>query len=111
MTPRVIARFVDAPPGARAVYHGRPGHPVVLGPEQMRAVERLTGPFGARELVALGPTIECADLSSGRDVDTRKDLDAIRAEAELAGRAALLPRSRESTSIWKVAHQQERHTP
>jgi molybdenum cofactor cytidylyltransferase len=93
MTPRILARFVDAPPGARAVYHGRPGHPVVLGPEQMRAIEQLTGDSGARQLVANGLTIECADLSSGRDVDTREDLDAIRAEAEPGGRAALLPRS------------------
>jgi CTP:molybdopterin cytidylyltransferase MocA len=57
----------------------------------MRAIERLTGDCGARELLAHGPTIECADLSSGRDVDTREDLDAIRAEAKPAGRAAGLP--------------------
>jgi CTP:molybdopterin cytidylyltransferase MocA len=43
----------------------------------MRAIERLTGDRGARELLARGPTIECANLSSGRDVDTREDLDAI----------------------------------
>jgi CTP:molybdopterin cytidylyltransferase MocA len=82
MTPGVIARFLNEPPGARAVYHGRPGHPVVLGREQMRAIERLTGDRGARELLARGPTIECGDLSSGRDVDTREDLEAIRAEAK-----------------------------
>jgi CTP:molybdopterin cytidylyltransferase MocA len=57
----------------------------------MRAIERLTGDRGARELIAHGPTIECADLSSGRDVDTREDLDAIRAEAKPAARAAGLP--------------------
>ena len=91
MTPRVIARFLDEPPGARAVYHSRPGHPVVLGREHMRAIERLTGDYGARDLLADGPTIECADLSSGRDVDTREDLDAIRAEVNPAGRAAVLP--------------------
>lgn len=84
ITPRVIARFLDEPPGARAVYHGRPGHPVVLGREQMRAVERLTGDRGARTLLAHGPSIECADLSSGRDVDTREDLDATRAEGTAA---------------------------
>ncbi|MGA2925233.1 MAG: nucleotidyltransferase family protein [Solirubrobacteraceae bacterium] len=80
ITPQVIARFLNEPPGTRAVYHGRPGHPVVLGPEHMPAVRRLTGDRGARDLLGDGPTIECADLSSGRDVDTPKDLEAIRHE-------------------------------
>jgi hypothetical protein len=44
----------------------------------MRAIQRLTGDCGARDLLAHGPTIECADFSSERDVDTREDLDAIR---------------------------------
>ena len=33
----VIRRFAGEPPGTRAVYDGRPGHPVVLGPEQTSA--------------------------------------------------------------------------
>ena len=36
MTPRVISLFLDQPGGTRAVYAGRPGHPVVLGPERDR---------------------------------------------------------------------------
>ena len=80
ITPQVIARFLNEPPGTRAVYHGRPGHPVVLGPEQMRAVQQLTGDRGARELLGDGPTIECSDLCSGRDVDTPDDLEAVRRE-------------------------------
>jgi molybdenum cofactor cytidylyltransferase len=83
ITPRVIARFLDQPPGARAVYDGGPGHPVVLGPEQIQGIERVTGDRGARGLLAHGPTIECADLSSGRDVDTPEDLEAVRGEAKL----------------------------
>jgi CTP:molybdopterin cytidylyltransferase MocA len=90
ITPAVIARLLDARSGARAIYHGRPGHPVVLGRDQIRAIERLTGDRGARELLTRGPAIECSDLSSGRDVDTAEDLDAIRAEAKLARRAAVL---------------------
>jgi len=77
----VIARFLDEPGGTRAVYNGRPGHPVVLGAEQMRAVQALAGDHGARELLSDGLTIECAGLCSGRDVDTAEDLEEIRNEA------------------------------
>ena len=81
MTPELISRFLDQPGGARAVYGGRPGHPVVLGPEQMRAIERLTGDRGAAELLD-GPQIECGQQHDhGRDVDTPDDLEAIRNEA------------------------------
>lgn len=81
VTPEVIDRFVDAPAGARATYGGRPGHPVVLGPEHLRAVLGLRGDHGARELLGGGSTIECGQLCSGRDVDTANDLEAIRDEA------------------------------
>ncbi|HEY2435608.1 MAG TPA: nucleotidyltransferase family protein [Solirubrobacteraceae bacterium] len=81
VTPEVIHSFVDAPAGARATYGGRPGHPVVLGPEQLRAVLALRGDQGARELLGGGPAIECGQLCSGRDVDTPNDLQAIRDEA------------------------------
>jgi len=76
----VIARFLDAPAGARAVYRGRPGHPVVLGADQLAALGELTGDRGARGLLD-GPKIECGSLCSGRDVDTPDDLEAIRHEA------------------------------
>jgi CTP:molybdopterin cytidylyltransferase MocA len=77
----VIDRFLDASPGTRATYDGRPGHPVVLGAEQLRAVRELCGDHGARELLGDAPTIECGQLCSGRDVDTHNDLEAIRDEA------------------------------
>lgn len=76
----VIARFVDAAPGTRATYDGRPGHPVVLGPEQLRAVCELHGDRGARELLGDAPVIECGQLCCSRDVDTQQDLEAIRDE-------------------------------
>ena len=76
-----IARMVAQPPGARATYDGRPGHPVVLGPEQIGAIARLTGDRGARGLLGDGPEVECGDLCSGRDVDTREDMEALRDEA------------------------------
>jgi molybdenum cofactor cytidylyltransferase len=81
ITPAVIARFVDESPGTRAVYDGRPGHPVVLGPDQMEAIGGLRGDRGARGLLKGGRTIECAELSSARDIDTPEDLEAIRHEA------------------------------
>lgn len=78
----LIERFAREPPGTRAVYRGRPGHPVVLGPEQLRAIESLSGDRGARELLDGGPRIECADRADvGRDVDTPDDLERIRHEA------------------------------
>jgi CTP:molybdopterin cytidylyltransferase MocA len=80
ITPSVVARFVEAAPGTRAVYNGRPGHPVLLGPHHMAALLSLTGDRGARDLLRGGPTIECGELCSGRDVDTPEDLEAIRDE-------------------------------
>lgn len=81
VTPEVIERFLDAPPGTRALYDGRPGHPVVLGPEQLRAISELRGDTGARELLGDAPEIECSKLCCGRDIDTPDDLEAIRDEA------------------------------
>lgn len=84
--PCVLRRFLDAPPGARALYGGRPGHPAVLGAAQLAALEELRGDEGARTLLD-GPRIECGDLAGGVDIDTPQDLEEIRHEA-----AAVLPR-------------------
>jgi CTP:molybdopterin cytidylyltransferase MocA len=81
VTSEVIARFAAEPGGARALYGGRPGHPVVLEADQIRALSSLAGDRGARDVVIGGPTIECGELCSGRDVDTPDDLEAIRHEA------------------------------
>ncbi len=81
VSPELIARFLGQPPGTRAVYGGVPGHPVVLGPVQMRAIAGLRGDQGARELLQGGELIECGDSSAVRDVDTPEDLEAIRHEA------------------------------
>lgn len=89
VTAQVIARFLDAPPGARAAYDGRPGHPVVLGPEQLQGVSGLRGDGGARELLGEAATIECAQLCSGRDIDTPADLESVRDEARVSGGSAV----------------------
>lgn len=81
VSPQVIARFVGEAPGTRATYGGRPGHPVVLGREQLAALGSVAGDQGARELLRDGHRIECGALGSGRDVDTPEDLEAIRNEA------------------------------
>jgi len=81
LTPRVISLFLVEAAGTRAVYAGRPGHPVVLGPEQVAAAMSVDGDVGARDLLRGGPVIEVGHLCSGRDVDTLEDLEALRHEA------------------------------
>jgi CTP:molybdopterin cytidylyltransferase MocA len=81
ITPEVIARFVDEEAPARATYDGHPGHPVALGPRELSAIAGLSGDRGARDLLAGARMIECGHLCSGSDVDTPRDLEAIRREA------------------------------
>jgi CTP:molybdopterin cytidylyltransferase MocA len=81
ITAQVVAMFVDQPPGTRAVYGGRPGHPVVLGRKQISALMSLQGDRGARDLLHGRRAVEAGHLCSGRDVDTPDDLEAIRDEA------------------------------
>jgi CTP:molybdopterin cytidylyltransferase MocA len=80
ITSQIVERFTREPPGSRAAYHGNPGHPVVLGPEHTRAIRRLRGDRGAREILN-GPLIESADLGVPRDLDTPEDLMTLRREA------------------------------
>ena len=81
VTPAVIALFAARPAGTRAVYHGRPGHPVVLGAEQLAALAAMRGDQGARGLLRDAPTLEVGHLCPGLDVDTPEDLAAVRAAA------------------------------
>jgi len=86
VTAQVIARFADvavehgARARARAVYHGVPGHPVVLGSAYFGAIADIEGDVGARELLRrIGVfKIECAHLCSAIDVDTPADLESLR---------------------------------
>lgn len=78
--PEVIQRCLCAPGGSRAVYRGRPGHPVVLGPEQLARLHEIPGDTGARQLLSGGVEIECGDLASGLDVDTAEDLERLARE-------------------------------
>lgn len=75
---RVVSRVLTAvrtDPSSlgRAVYEGRPGHPVVIGLDHVpRVLAATSGDHGARDyLREQGLTlVECADLATGRDVDT-----------------------------------------
>lgn len=76
---RVVSRVLDkvgTEPSAlgRAVYDGSPGHPVVIGMDHIPGVlETIDGDEGARHyLRETGLTlVECSDLASGADVDSR----------------------------------------
>jgi molybdenum cofactor cytidylyltransferase len=81
LTPAVVELFVTEPPGTRAVFGGRPGHPVVLGRAEIEALRSVRGDQGARGLLTGGRTVEVGHLCSGRDVDTPEDLEALRHEA------------------------------
>lgn len=73
---RVLTAALSAPGGlARAVYDGRPGHPVVIARQHWPALaETLHGDEGARRFLAGRPdvlAVDCADLATGRDIDER----------------------------------------
>ena len=79
--PEVVARLCGVAAGpstlARATYHGRPGHPVLLGRDHWAgAAGTATGDKGARDYLAThgAREVECGDLATGRDVDHPSDL-------------------------------------
>ena len=72
-----IDRLAGEPPGSRAAYDGVPGHPAVLGPDLLTAARSLEGDRGLRD-VTPWRHVECADVGSGRDVDTPSDLQDLR---------------------------------
>jgi CTP:molybdopterin cytidylyltransferase MocA len=71
---RVLAAAVDAAGGiARAVYGGRPGHPVVVARRHWQAMAAaLAGDEGARPFLSGRDDVvivECGDLAGGADID------------------------------------------
>ncbi len=71
---RVLAAARDSESGlARAVFEGKPGHPVVIAQRHWPAVlGNLHGDQGAREFLSGHDVVavECGDLATGTDVDT-----------------------------------------
>jgi molybdenum cofactor cytidylyltransferase len=78
LTPAAIRAVLAQPGSARAVYHGRPGHPVVLGGELLARAGDLRGDTGFRDLLSGVPEVECGDLGDPMDIDTREDLEVVR---------------------------------
>jgi CTP:molybdopterin cytidylyltransferase MocA len=91
LTPEVVGRVLDVPgrdtEGAlrtvlrRAAYAHVPGHPALIGRDHWeRVVASAVGDHGAREYFRATPheLVECGDLATGRDTDTRAELDASR---------------------------------
>jgi CTP:molybdopterin cytidylyltransferase MocA len=85
LVPEVVARVIalgaaEGPSAlVRAVYDGRPGHPVLLGRDHWPGViETAVGDQGAREYLRTRTVtlVECGDLASGLDVDTRRNPDS-----------------------------------
>lgn len=78
LTAAVIRRVLDSGAGpaalARATYDGRPGHPVLIGRDHWSGVvATASGDRGARDYLDTHEhlEVECGDLASGRDVDSR----------------------------------------
>ncbi|OZM82630.1 NTP transferase domain-containing protein [Pseudonocardia sp. MH-G8] len=81
VTSAAVARLASrSSPDAlvRAAYGGRPAHPVLLGRAHwLGASASATGDAGARGYLAGHPDlelVECGDVASPEDVDTREDL-------------------------------------
>jgi molybdenum cofactor cytidylyltransferase len=83
---RVIAARGGGAAAVRATYGGEPGHPVLLERQLFEPLRNVTGDHGARNLLLSVRTREvpCDDLGGGADVDTRTQLDALRAGGPVA---------------------------
>jgi CTP:molybdopterin cytidylyltransferase MocA len=83
---RVIAARGGGAAAVRATYGGEPGHPVLLERQLFEPLRNVTGDHGARNLLLSVRTREvpCDDLGGGMDVDTRTQLDALRAGGPVA---------------------------
>lgn len=85
MSPDAIRRVISArgngAAAVRAIYHGAPGHPVLLERDLFESFRDVTGDHGARNLLLSVQVREvpCEDLGGGEDVDTPAELDALRA--------------------------------
>jgi CTP:molybdopterin cytidylyltransferase MocA len=80
LVPEVVTRVIAAAASdgatalARAAYDGQPGHPVLLGRDHWPGViETAVGDQGARAYLAPRDLtlVECGDLATGRDVDSK----------------------------------------
>jgi molybdenum cofactor cytidylyltransferase len=77
---RVLAARGSAP-AVRATYGGQPGHPVLIERRLFDRLRDATGDHGVRNVLQSMGVFEvpCDDLGGGEDVDTRGQLEAVRA--------------------------------
>jgi CTP:molybdopterin cytidylyltransferase MocA len=77
VTASIIADVLSAAGGgsARATYAGRPGHPVVLGPDALARAGELAGDRGFRDLLGDARSFEAGHLADPHDIDTPQDLE------------------------------------
>lgn len=71
---RVIGQHAGPDTLRRASYHGLAGHPVLIGRQHWSGViSAAAGDVGARDYLNANAAdlVECADLATGHDVDTR----------------------------------------
>ncbi|HEY2601631.1 MAG TPA: nucleotidyltransferase family protein [Thermoleophilaceae bacterium] len=75
-----VLTLFDGSRPLRAVYDGRPGHPVLMPRALMRKALELEGDAGARELLEEAGVrrVEVGHLCEPIDVDTQADLDELR---------------------------------
>jgi CTP:molybdopterin cytidylyltransferase MocA len=74
ITGEAVAAVAAAEPPARAAYHGRPGHPVLLGRELLDRAAELRGDSGFRDLLRGARAVEIGGLADPTDVDTPEEL-------------------------------------
>ena len=91
---RAVAAAIEQHPVAYAQHHGRRGHPVGFAAELYSELAQLSGDEGARRVIARYPSfgVELDDPGVLQDVDTRADLDTLR--AAVAASAATQPTAR-----------------
>jgi nicotine blue oxidoreductase len=82
---RLRASWARGAVAAQATYDGAPGHPVLLDRITWTEVGRLaTGDTGARAWLRAHPeqvvSVDCTGTGRATDVDTRADLEALRAQ-------------------------------
>jgi molybdenum cofactor cytidylyltransferase len=83
VTPQVIAGAADHLTGrcdaVRTLYHGAPGHPVVLGRRVLDTVPALRGDVGARDLLRSFRVRgwEAGHLCDPTDIDTPEQLEVV----------------------------------
>jgi CTP:molybdopterin cytidylyltransferase MocA len=72
----VLERLDDPAPAVRAVYDGKPGHPVLIKRELYPEIAELRGDEGARDLLTARGVVqvECGYLARPDDIDTKADL-------------------------------------